>query len=101
MKIPKSFNMMNRKIKVKITDEDKFLIEGENLGYSKRSGEKNEYTIVLSELNADNTEILIHEFLHHLFYVVCEYELAGNEKLIDLMAQVTTQAINSAKWRKN
>lgn len=99
MKIPKSFEMMNRKIEVIIKDESEHMDKCGLLGHSNMNIDVDKPEIVLKKApKSVIQETFIHEFIHLLFDVVSEKKLSKNEKLVILMAQVTTQAINTMKF---
>ena len=100
MKIPKSFRMMNRKINVVITNKNDYINHGGVYGYALQDRWKKKNKIIIDKAFGDRTELLIHEFLHHLFDVLDEEELDKNEGLIRRMSRVMTQAINTMEFKK-
>ena len=101
MKIPRSFELINRKIDVIVTEKDEHILVGSNYGYALQDIIQNKYKIVIDKDIKDKTEAFIHEFLHQLFDVIEENELKDNEELIIRMSRVATQAINTMKFKKN
>ncbi len=98
MKIPKSFEMMNRKISVTIKNSE-YMNKANILGYSNLNIATDKSEIVIEKAPTSVIqETFIHEFIHLVFDVIGEKRLAQNEKLVVLMSQVIAQAIQTMEF---
>lgn len=99
MRIPKEFKLFGQTIKVKYLDS--LVQKDDNIGEAQHRFN----TIVLQrncssyKLTKEQAEqVFFHELLHFCFEKLNEHDLAKNEALVDRLASLIHQAIQTAKY---
>jgi hypothetical protein len=97
-KIPKSFKIFNHTFMVEISDtlidEKDYVGEAVFRQFKIILANKEKHNIPESQM----IQTFFHELLHHCFSQINEGELRDNEKLVDNLAGVLAQAIESMEY---
>jgi Zn-dependent peptidase ImmA (M78 family) len=101
VKIPKKIKLMGQTIQVKLDSEAVFNDDAFGLAdynHNKIVLQPNANGVPRTEEQIGHT--YCHELLHFIFHALGEKELAKNEKVVDSVAGLLFQAIESAEYEK-